>query len=187
MSSPGVPRAFHGHSLRRLRKISALEPEEESDLRAPAPSPEFAAAPVVPDAVDHAMLEALRVDGRATRTDLQRVTGLSETAVRKRLDRPRATGVPHIAVEYDHEPLGQGVEALVWLTVAPHQLAGAGRALAARPEARFAAAVTGRTDLVCSVLPDTSRSTRLPHRAGRRAVRCPGGADGAPSCAGSRP
>ncbi|WP_318216569.1 Lrp/AsnC family transcriptional regulator [Streptomyces sp. SCL15-6] len=109
------------------------------------------------------MLEALRVDGRATLTDLQRVTSLSETAVRKRLDRLRATVVLHIAVEYDHEPLGQGVEALVWLTVAPHHLAGAGRALATRPEVRFAAAVTGRTNLVVSVLPDTSRSTRLPH------------------------
>ncbi|MFF9457951.1 Lrp/AsnC ligand binding domain-containing protein [Streptomyces flaveolus] len=41
---------------------------------------------------------------------------------------------------------------MVWLTAAPHDLAGAGRALAARPEVRLAAAVTGRTDLVLSVL-----------------------------------
>ncbi|MGV9908040.1 Lrp/AsnC family transcriptional regulator [Streptomyces tendae] len=58
----------------------------------------------------------------------------------------------HIAVESDHEPLGQGVEALVWLAVAPHDLAGAGQALAARPEVRFAAAITGRSNLVFSVL-----------------------------------
>ncbi|MFD8541752.1 Lrp/AsnC family transcriptional regulator [Streptomyces rubrogriseus] len=152
VSSHCVLHAFYGHSLRWLRKINALEPAEESALRAPAPSPELAAAPVTPDAVDHAMLEALRIDGRATLTDLQRVTGLSETAVRRRLDRLRATGVLHIAVEYDHEPLGQGVEALVWLTVAPHDLAGAGQALAARPEVRFAAAITGHTNLVFSVL-----------------------------------
>ncbi|MEU7212654.1 Lrp/AsnC family transcriptional regulator [Streptomyces sp. NPDC044989] len=91
-------------------------------MRAPAPSPDLAAAPVTPDAVDHAMLEALRIDGRATLTDLQRVTGMSETAVRKRLDRLRAAGVRHIAAEYDHEPLGQGIEALVWLTVSLHDL-----------------------------------------------------------------
>ncbi|MFF9457952.1 winged helix-turn-helix transcriptional regulator [Streptomyces flaveolus] len=49
------------------------------------------------------MLEALRVNGRRTLTDLQQVTGLPESAVRKRLDQLRATGVPHIAVEYDHD------------------------------------------------------------------------------------
>ncbi|MER5178279.1 Lrp/AsnC family transcriptional regulator [Streptomyces sp. NPDC002896] len=53
---------------------------------------------------------------------------------------------------YDHEPLGQGVEALVWLTVVPHALAETGQAVAAQPEVRFAAAVTGRTNLAISLL-----------------------------------
>ncbi|MEU9638532.1 AsnC family protein [Streptomyces tendae] len=42
------------------------------------------------DQLDLRLLQALRIDGRATLTDLQRVTGLSETAVRKRLNRLRA-------------------------------------------------------------------------------------------------
>ncbi|MFI8201584.1 Lrp/AsnC family transcriptional regulator [Streptomyces sp. NPDC085937] len=152
VSAHCVLHTYYGGSLRWLRKISALEPEEERALRLPAPSPEPAAEPYFPDATDLAMLELLRADGRAGSAELQRATGRSETAVRKRLDRLRAAGVLHIAVEYDHEPLGQGVEALVWLTVAPEALAGAGRALAARPEVRFAAAVTGRTNLALSVL-----------------------------------
>ncbi|WP_226030690.1 Lrp/AsnC family transcriptional regulator [Streptomyces hyderabadensis] len=149
VSTHCVLHTYYGNSLRWLRKISALEPEQERALRTPAPSPGPAAAP---DAADQAVLELLHTDGRATLTELQRATGLSETAVRKRLDRLRATGVLHIAVEYDHEPLGLDVEALVWLSVAPHALAEAGRVLATRPEVRFAAAVTGSTNLVLSVL-----------------------------------
>ncbi|MFG3109692.1 Lrp/AsnC family transcriptional regulator [Streptomyces tendae] len=141
---------YYGNSLRWLRKISALAPHEETALRAPAPAP--TPEPVVPDGPDLAVLEALRRDGRATLTELQSVTGLSETATKKRLERLRGTGVLHLAVEYDHEPLGQGVEALVWLTVAPCALAGTGRAVAGHPAVRFAAAVAGRTNLVVSVL-----------------------------------
>jgi DNA-binding Lrp family transcriptional regulator len=141
---------YYGNALRWLRKISALEPEEETALRTPAPA--LAGSSVTLDVTDHTVLETLRHDGRAPLTDLQRATGLSETAVKKRLERLRATGVLYLAVEYDHEPLGQGIEAVVWLTVAPHALAETGRAVATRPEVRFAAAVTGRSNLVLSLL-----------------------------------
>ncbi|WP_308401266.1 Lrp/AsnC family transcriptional regulator [Streptomyces sp. AC512_CC834] len=146
-----VLRPYYGNSLRWLRKISALAPDEETALRTPAPAP-TTPTPVTLDGTDQAMLEALRRDGRATLTELQSVTGLSETAAKKRLERLRTTGVLHLAVEYDHEPLGQGVEALLWLTVAPHALAETGRTVAAHPAVRFAAAVTGRTNLALSVL-----------------------------------
>ncbi|WP_395758404.1 Lrp/AsnC family transcriptional regulator [Streptomyces althioticus] len=152
VSAHCVLHTYYGNSLRWLRKISALEPEQERALRPPAPSPGLAGEPYVPDATDLAMLQLLRVDGRAGAAELQRATGRSEAAVRRRLERLRATGVLHIAVEFDHEPLGQSVEALVWLTVTPGGLDAAGRALAARPEVRFAAAVTGRTNLALSVL-----------------------------------
>jgi DNA-binding Lrp family transcriptional regulator len=94
---------------------------------------------------------ALRRDGRASLTEPQKVTGLSETAVKRRLERLRGTGVLYLAVEYDGEPLGQGVEALLRPTVAPGALAEAGTAVAALSEVRFAA-VTGRTNLVVSAL-----------------------------------
>jgi DNA-binding Lrp family transcriptional regulator len=145
-----VLRAYYGNSLRWLRKISALEPDEERELRAPVPA--RTTEPVALDAADHGMLAVLGRDGRASLTEMQTATGLSERAVKKRLDRLRATGVLHLAVEYDHEPLGRGVEALIWLTVAPHALAATGRAVAAHPEVRFAAAVTGRANLVVSAL-----------------------------------
>ncbi|MCP3767887.1 Lrp/AsnC family transcriptional regulator [Streptomyces sp. MAR25Y5] len=145
-----ILRSYYGNSLRWLRKISALGPEEEAALRTPAPDPP--ASPVVLDTADQVLLETLHRDGRAPLTGLQSATGLSETAVRKRLERLRGTGVLHLAVEYDHEPLGQGVEALIWLTVAPHALDEAGAGVAGHSAVRFAAAVTGRTNLVISAL-----------------------------------
>lgn len=114
----------------------------------PAPS----ASPVVLDAADQAVPAAPRRDGRASLTEPQKVTGLSETAVKRRLERLRGTGVLYLAVEHDSEPLGQGVQALLWLTVAPGALAEAGAAVAGLSEVRSAAAVTGRTDLVVSAL-----------------------------------
>lgn len=144
-----VLHTYYGNSLRRLRKISALDPDEESALRGPAFLPR---ASVTLDAADRIIIETLRRDGRATLTELQAVTHLSESVAKRRLERLRSTGVLYLAVEYDHEPLGQSVEALCWLTVAPHALAEAGRTLAAHPEVRFAAAITGRTNLVVSLL-----------------------------------
>ncbi|MFE9921525.1 Lrp/AsnC family transcriptional regulator [Streptomyces sp. NPDC005774] len=145
-----ILRSYYGNSLRWLRKISALGPEEEAALRTPAPGPSM--SPVVLDTTDQVMLETLHRDGRVPLTELQSATGLSETAVKKRLGRLRGTGVLHLAVEYDHEPLGQGIEALIWLTVAPHALAEAGAGVAGHSAVRFAAAVTGRTNLVISAL-----------------------------------
>ncbi|MFF3499847.1 Lrp/AsnC family transcriptional regulator [Streptomyces sp. NPDC003247] len=145
-----VLHTYYGNSLRWLRKLSALDPDEERALRLPAPPP--ARTPVDLEPADRTVLELLRRDGRATLTELQAATGQAEGTVKRRLERLRSTGVLYLAVEYDHEPLGQSVEALCWLTVPPHALAATGRAVADRPEVRFAAAVTGRAGLVVSVL-----------------------------------
>ncbi|WP_261991416.1 Lrp/AsnC family transcriptional regulator [Streptomyces sp. OR43] len=145
-----ILRTYYGNSLRWLRKISALDPDEENALRVPAAAP--LPAPAAPDPVDLSMLNVLQRDGRAPLSQLQAAGGLSETAAKRRLERLRASGVLYLAVEYDHEPLGQGIEALCWLTVPPHALERTGRAVADHPEVRFAAAVTGRTNLVVSVL-----------------------------------
>ncbi|MFF7328578.1 Lrp/AsnC family transcriptional regulator [Streptomyces sp. NPDC090306] len=145
-----VLHSYYGNSLRWLRKISALGPDEQAALRPRPPARTRAAED--PDAVDRVLLDVLRRDGRAPVTELRAATGQSETTVKKRLQRLRDTGVLHLAVEFDHEPLGRSVEALCWLTVAPHALAAAGQAVAGHPEVRFAAAVTGAANLVLSVL-----------------------------------
>ncbi|WP_433388693.1 Lrp/AsnC family transcriptional regulator [Micromonospora sp. KLBMP9576] len=150
VSAHCVLHSYYGGPLGWLGKIRALDPDEEAALRPPAiVAP---AATVVLDDLDEALLAALRRNGRATLAELQVASGQSETVVRRCLERLRATGVLYFAVEYDHEPLGHGVEAMCWLTVAPHALAETGRAVAGHPEVRFAGAVTGAANVVLSLL-----------------------------------
>ncbi|MFJ3492727.1 Lrp/AsnC family transcriptional regulator [Streptomyces sp. NPDC086091] len=133
-----------------LTKIDALAPDEAAALRPPPPEP--AAGPLTLDADDERLLAALHEDGRRTLTELQTATALTETAVRTRLDRLRARGVLYFDVQYDPAPLGQDVDAFLWLTVAPAHLAAAGVALAAHPQVQFAAATTGPANLAAATL-----------------------------------
>ncbi|MGW2330273.1 Lrp/AsnC family transcriptional regulator [Streptomyces sp. NPDC001700] len=137
---------FFGGSAGWLNKANALTPEQESALRPPAPEPFD--APVTLDAADEALLALLRRDGRATLTDLQKVTGQSESAVKRRLEALRSTGVLYFDVQYDRESIGQDVSAMLWLTVAPRALDDVGRSLAAHPEVHFASAATGQANIV---------------------------------------
>jgi len=141
---------FYGGSLGWLTKINALTPDQTAAL-CPPPAPP-AAGPVRVDEDDERLLGLLREDGRATLTELQDATGLTESVVTRRLERLRTTGVLYFDVQHDTEPLGQEVEAMHWLTVEPAALAAAGRALAAHPEVRFAAATTGTANLVAATL-----------------------------------
>lgn len=141
--------SFYGGPLGRLNKSNALTAGQEAALR--LPTPVSLDVPVTLDAADKALLAMLRRDGRATLTDLQKATGQSESAVTRRLETLRSTGVLYFDVQYDHGPLGQEVGAMLWLTVAPHALAEVGRSLAAHPEVHFASATTGQANIVASV------------------------------------
>ncbi|MBR7839257.1 Lrp/AsnC family transcriptional regulator [Actinospica durhamensis] len=149
VSASCILRTFYGGSLGWLRKINALTQAQEAALRAPI-DPDGAL--VALDDLDEALLAALHRDGRATLAELQGETGQSESVVTRRLQRLRGCGALYFAVEYDHEPLGRGVEAMLWLTVPPSRVAAVGQAVATHPEVRFAAAVTGRANLALSVL-----------------------------------
>ncbi|RMB85958.1 Lrp/AsnC family transcriptional regulator [Streptomyces shenzhenensis] len=141
---------FYGGPSGWLNKIDALEPAQEAALR-PDP-PETMDAPVALDPSDEALLELLRHDGRATVADLAAATGQTESGAKRRVTRLRRAGVLYFQVEYDHEPLGYGAEAVLWLKVAPPRLRSVGQALAGHREVRFAAAVSGRANIMASVL-----------------------------------
>ncbi|MFC8434133.1 Lrp/AsnC family transcriptional regulator [Streptomyces sp. NPDC057253] len=145
-----VLRHFYGGPLSLPSKIDALGPEQMAALQ--PPSVDTDGTPVTLDQADETLLAVLRRDGRAPLTELQAATGLSEGVVRRRLDRLRSTGVLYLDVQFDHEPLGRTVEAMLWLTVAPAALAAVGRALAEHQEVRFAAATTGQANVVAATL-----------------------------------
>lgn len=149
VSAHCVLNPFFGGPLGWLNKINTLTPEQEAALRPEIN--EASATPITLDAVDEALIGVLRRDGRAAMAELQSRTGQSEAVVKRRLDRLRDTGVLYFDVEYDAAPLGHGVGAMLWLTVAPADLVAVGQALAAHPEVRFAAAVSGRANVVASV------------------------------------
>ncbi|MEV0218526.1 Lrp/AsnC family transcriptional regulator [Streptomyces sp. NPDC050704] len=142
-------RSFFGGPLGWLDKTQALDPDQEAALRPARVEP--AAAAVSLDGADEALLAVLRRDGRATFSELRNSTGQPESAVKRRVEHLLSTGVLYCDVQHDSESLGLGVGAMLWLTVTPSALDAVGRALAAHPEVRFAAAVTGQANLVASV------------------------------------
>ncbi|QPL96418.1 AsnC family transcriptional regulator [Streptomyces clavuligerus] len=145
---------FYGGPLGWLDKIDALDPEQEAALRPPPVEP--ANGPVELDEASVQLLAALHHDGRATLTELQTDTGLSESVVKQRLEQLRTTGVLYFTVQYDRQTLGNEVAAILWLTVAPGALAAAGNDLATHPEVQFAGAVTGQANLVATTLHRTT-------------------------------
>jgi DNA-binding Lrp family transcriptional regulator len=71
------------------------------------------------DAVDEAILQVLRTDGRATLADIGKQVGLSAPAVKRRMDRLEGEGViTGYTVLVDDGKLGRTLEAFAELTFA---------------------------------------------------------------------
>lgn len=101
---------------------------------------------------DGPLLAELSRDGRIGYAALADATHRHESAVRRRLDELTDSGLLYYDVDIDDHVLGFGVQALLWLSVEPAQLAAVGRALAAHREVAYAAATTGSSNLVASCL-----------------------------------
>lgn len=128
-----------------------LDDDAERRLTATTPSVVDAAPVARLDATDEVLLGVLASDGRASYTELAAATGLSEGRVNRRLAVLLASGAVFLDVDFSVAALGFTTRATVWLTVAPGRLDAAGRALADAPEVAFAAAITGRANLIASV------------------------------------
>ncbi len=145
-----VLHVFYGGPMGWFTKSAALDADQAAALTPPPVEP--AEGPVVLDTADRALLTVLARDGRATLTELQAVTHQSESAVKRRLEHLRRSGVFYVDVQCDSGLVGYEARALLWLTVSPAALATVGRALAGHPEVAFAAAVTGPRNLVAVCL-----------------------------------
>ncbi|WP_371501959.1 AsnC family transcriptional regulator [Kitasatospora sp. NBC_00374] len=99
-----------------------------------------------------AMLTVLGRDGRAGYPELARATGLSESAVRRRLEQLRDSGAIYFDVEIAPVLLGYHAEAALLVSVPPAELAATGAAFASHPEVPFAAAITGSANLLAVVV-----------------------------------
>ncbi len=130
---------------RWLGRTSALTAEQIAALR---PPPAADASPVRLTELDRRLLPALAADGRAAYPDLAQQVGWSESAVRRRLEELRRTGVLQLDVEVAPRSFGFSAQCLVWLTVTPAQLSSVAQALAADPEAAFVGTTTGTHNLI---------------------------------------
>jgi DNA-binding Lrp family transcriptional regulator len=138
---------FAGGPVGGLPALTSLSAEQVAGLTPPPPQGE----PAVTDA-DRPLLDALSRDGRLGYPQLAAATGWSESTVRRRLEQLRATGAIFFDVETDPAVLGYPARFLMWLSVAPRHLEEVGEAMSAHREVVFAAACTGDTNLVATVI-----------------------------------
>ncbi|GGW97203.1 Lrp/AsnC family transcriptional regulator [Streptomyces lomondensis] len=101
---------------------------------------------------DHALMDALRRDGRAAVAELAADTGWSPATVSRRLDHLRACGAIFFDIEIDPALLGGSVKVLLWMVVAPARLDEVAASLARHDELAFVAHTTGPTNLVAHAL-----------------------------------
>ncbi|MEV4569498.1 Lrp/AsnC family transcriptional regulator [Nonomuraea sp. NPDC049419] len=135
----------------RVRLLDALTPEEADQL---GPGPEAVTGAGLPhcDADDLRLLNVLAHDGRTGLAELAAATGWSQSTARRRMDELQATGALHFYAEFDLFHLGYRAGLRLWAAVPPAELAATGAALAAHEETVFAAATTGPTNLVATML-----------------------------------
>jgi Lrp/AsnC family transcriptional regulator, leucine-responsive regulatory protein len=105
------------------------------------------------DDSDRKILALLVEDGRRTYGDIGARVALSAPAVKRRVDRLRATGaITSFTAVLDHSALGDHAEALIELFFAPGtQLDAVADTLASHPEVLEAWSVTGEADAIARV------------------------------------
>jgi Lrp/AsnC family transcriptional regulator for asnA, asnC and gidA len=107
--------------------------------------------PVVIDEVDKRIIEQLQQDGRLPYTKLAAAVGLSEAAVRQRVQRLVESGVVQIVAVTDPLTLGFRREAMIGLKV-EGDLRGVADTIAAIPAVSYVVVVSGSFDLLMEVV-----------------------------------
>lgn len=103
------------------------------------------------DEISKRLIELLQEDGRASYAALAKVVGLSEAAVRQRVQRLIDSGVMQIVAVTDPTRVGFMRQAMIGLKVAGNLTAVAQRC-AALPEVDYVVIVAGRYDLLLEVV-----------------------------------
>ena len=109
------------------------------------------AATLVIDDIDKAIIEALQADGRMPYTRLGATVGLSEAAVRQRVQRLTESGVVQIVAVTDPLMLGFHRMAMVGLKV-EGDLRTVAADIAAIPDVSYVVIVSGSFDLLMEVV-----------------------------------
>ncbi len=103
------------------------------------------------DASSKAIINVLQHDGRTSYADLARQVGLSETAVRQRVQRLTEAGTIQIVAVTDPLQLGFRRQAMVGIKVSG-DIVKAADAIAAIPETDYVVTTAGRFDLIVEIV-----------------------------------
>jgi Lrp/AsnC family transcriptional regulator for asnA, asnC and gidA len=100
------------------------------------------------DHLDLGIIRCLEEDGRGTNTVIAQMLGVTESTVRKRVDRLLRDGVIRITAVANPLTLGYEIVAIFGIRVVPSSIPEAGTALQNMPEFRFIGQTTGEFDFV---------------------------------------
>ena len=95
------------------------------------------------DALDELIIERLRTNGRKANVELARELGVTETTVRRRLQRLIEQDYVRIIAVTNPRRMGYEFDAVVALDVDMYRLEEVAQRLAQQPEVRFVGCVTG--------------------------------------------
>jgi DNA-binding Lrp family transcriptional regulator len=124
------------------------------------------------DELDRQLVQRLRADGRESNRSLARALGINEATVASRLRRLEAADVMRVVAVSDMEAFGLHCLSFVFINVRSGAPAGVARDLAQLPSTIAVAAVTGRFDIVATIL--TAGVRELADVVGRGVMPVPG-------------
>jgi Lrp/AsnC family transcriptional regulator for asnA, asnC and gidA len=126
-------------------KRQATKSAERSTLELVAPTPN------VLDDIDREIISELQLDGRRAYGAIASEVGLSEAAVRRRVQRLKETGVMQIVAITDPLQLGYGREALIGIRV-HGDVRLVAEAIAAIEEANYVVMTAGSFDIIAELI-----------------------------------
>ena len=115
-----------------------------------------------PDSIDLKILAKLQEDGRCSNASISRALGISQSTVKKRIDRLVESGVMRVLAMVDPIAFGHGEHMMLGINVKPGTAGTVGDLLAALPEVTFLAYLVGRFDIWMEVFaPDNATLLRF--------------------------
>lgn len=103
------------------------------------------------DAIDRSIIGLLQDDGRRSNADISRIVGVSQSTVKKRIDRLIARGIMRVLAVVDPSAAGHGQHLFFGINVRPGRVSGVCDALVTLREVSFLAHLVGRYDVLIEV------------------------------------
>jgi Lrp/AsnC family transcriptional regulator for asnA, asnC and gidA len=114
------------------------------------------------DSIDLKILARLQEDGRCSNASISRALGISQSTVKKRIDRLVESGVMRVLAMVDPIAFGHGEHMMLGINVKPGTADTVGDLLVALPEVTFLAYLVGRYDIWMEVFaPDNATLLRF--------------------------